>query len=67
MYFLVFNGSNSTGLLGSKSLIDATPNTVFHEIDKNRRQTSFRSHTYTLSQEIKSPVQMVDFELMTYT
>ena len=24
-------------------------------------------HTYTLGQEIKSPIQMVDFELMTYT
>ena len=41
--------------------IDATANTVFLH-----RQAS-GPHTYTLGREIKSPVQMVDFELMTYT
>ena len=51
----------------SKCVIDATANTIFHETDTNRRQQAYGPHTNTLGREIKSPIQMMDFELMTYT
>ena len=55
--------------------IDATANTVFlckraRLSTKSTKTVDKRAsgpHTYTLGREIKSPVQMVDIELMTYT
>ena len=55
--------------------IDATANTVFlhrgraflTKTTKTVHKQASGSHTNTLGREIKSPIQMTDFELMTYT
>ena len=64
-----------TCLTARLGIIDATANTVFHENDENHSQkTSGRPidkqasgpHTNSLGRETKSPIQMTDFDLMTY-
>ena len=37
------------------------------ENNENRRQQASGPHTNTMGREIKSPIEMTDFELMTYT
>ena len=53
----------------------ATASTVFlrrgrtfpRKVTKTIEKQAFGPHTNTLDREIKSPIQMTDFELMTYT